>query len=234
MRIKFGCKCIGIYKQNAITFFQSLYFLFGLQRCFYFPQPRRETADLFMAVIMFRLKKNGKAAIVLPDGFLFGNDNAKMNLKKMLLDNFNLHTIIRMPQSVFSPYTSIATNILFFDNKPSEGNVWFYRMDIPEGIKHFSKTKPIRLENFDPVIEWWNDRKEIKDTDTETYKSKCYTTSEIAENGYNLDLCGFPTIQKEILSPEDTIRAFMEHRATLNEKLDKQLHDILSLMGVQQ
>lgn len=202
----------------------------------YFPADlaSSETADLFMAVIMYRLKKKGKAAVVLPDGFLFGNDTAKINLKKMLLSNFNLHTIVRMPGSVFSPYTSIATNILFFDNTPSEGKVWFYRIDMPDGYKHFSKTRPIELSHFASAMEWWSDRKEIPDEATDTYKAKCYEVKEIIENGYNLDLCGFPTTQKEILSPEDTIRNFMEHRATLNEKLGKQLHDILSLMGVQQ
>ena len=190
-----------------------------------------ETADLFMAVIMFRLKKNGRAAVILPDGFLFGNDNAKVNLKKKLLNEFNLHTVIRMPGSVFSPYTSITTNILFFDNTHPTEETWFYRLDMPEGIKHFSKTKPMRRENFSPVDEWWNNRVEIKDTDTDTFKSKKYTKEEIENNGYNLDLCGYPTVVKEILSPEETMRNFIEHRNALNAKLDKQLEEILSLLG---
>lgn len=193
-----------------------------------------ETADLFVAVIMYRLKENGRAAVILPDGFLFGNDNAKLNLKRKLLHEFNLHTVIRMPGSVFSPYTSIATNILFFDKTGPTEAIWFYRLDMPEGYKHFSKTKPMRREHFAPVDEWWDNRIEIKDADTDTYKAKRYTIEEIQDNGYNIDLCGYPTAVKEILSPEDTIRNFMEHRATLNEELDKQLHDILSLMGVQQ
>lgn len=202
----------------------------------YFPDnlASSETADLFMAVIMYRLRENGKAAVVLPDGFLFGNDTAKLNLKKMLLGNFDLHTIIRMPGSVFSPYTSIATNILFFDNRPSEGKVWFYRMDMPEGVKHFNKTRPIKADDFTLVTEWWSDRKEIKDTDSDTYKSKCFTTEELANLNYDLDQCGFPTVKKEILSPEDTIMTFIEKRNTLNEKLDKQLNEILSLLGVKQ
>ena len=193
-----------------------------------------ETADLFMAVIMFRLKENGRAAVILPDGFLFGNDNAKLNLKKKLLNEFNLHTIIRMPGSVFSPYTSITTNILFFDNTYPTEETWFYRLDMPEGYKHFSKTKPMKREHFAPVDEWWNNRIEIKDTDTDTFKARKYTKAELEENGYNLDLCGYPTAVKEILSPEDTIMNSIEHRKALNEKLDKQLQEILSLMGVQQ
>ena len=85
-----------------------------------------ETADLFMSVIMYRLKKNGRAAVILPDGFLFGTDNAKVNIKKKLLREFNLHTIVRLPGSVFSPYTSITTNILFFDNTHPTEETWFY------------------------------------------------------------------------------------------------------------
>ena len=183
---------------------------------------------------MKRLKKKGRAVIVLPDGFLFGNDNAKTEIKKYLTRECNLHTIIRLPQSCFSPYTSIATNLLFFDKTGPTETIWFYRLDMPEGYKHFSKTKPMKREHFAPADEWWNNRIEIKDTETDTYKAKEYTIDEIQAGGYNLDLCGYPTAVKEILSPEDTIRNFMEHRATLNEKFDKQLHDILSLMGVQQ
>lgn len=109
---------------------------------------------LYLDVDMYRLKKNGRVAVILPDGFLFGTDNAKVNIKKKLLSEFNLHTIIRMPGSVFAPYTSITTNILFFDRtKPTE-ETWFYRMDMPEGYKHFSKTKPMKLEHFAHVVEW--------------------------------------------------------------------------------
>lgn len=95
--------------------------------------------------------------MILPDGFLFGTDNAKVNLKKKLLSEFNLHTIIRLPGSVFSPYTSITTNILFFDRTGPTRETWYYRLDMPEGYKHFSKTKPMKLEHFAPVMEWWND-----------------------------------------------------------------------------
>lgn len=101
-----------------------------------------ETADLFMSVIMYRLKAQGRAAVILPDGFLFGTDNAKVNIKKKLLNEFNLHTIIRLPSSVFSPYTSITTNILFFDNTGETEETWVYRLDMPEGYKHFLKPNP--------------------------------------------------------------------------------------------
>lgn len=121
-----------------------------------------ETADLFMSVIMYRLKENGRAAVILPDGFLFGTDNAKVAIKTKLFSEFNVHTIIRMPGSVFSPYTSITTNILFFDRTGPTAETWFYRLDMPEGYKHFSKTKPMKLEHFAPAVAWWHDRAPIQ------------------------------------------------------------------------
>ena len=133
-----------------------------------------ETADLFMSVIMYRMKKTGRAAVILPDGFLFGTDNVKVNIKKNLLRDFNLHTIIRMPGSVFSPYTSITTNILFFDHDGPTKETWFYRLDMPEGYKHFSKSKPMKLEHFDPVVEWWDDRHAIEQDGFD--KAKCFTS----------------------------------------------------------
>ena len=164
-----------------------------------------ETADLFMAVIMYRLKKDGRAAVILPDGFLFGLDNAKVALKTKLVNEFNLHTVIRMPGSVFAPYTSITTNILFFDNTKSTEETWFYRLDMPSDRKHFSKTKPMELKHFDPVVEWWNDRQEI--TLDGFDKAKKFTVQQLTEElGYNLDQCGYPHIEEEILAPMDLIR----------------------------
>ena len=189
-----------------------------------------ETADLFMAVIMYRLKKNGRAAVILPDGFLFGLDNAKVNLKKKLLKEFNLHTVIRMPSSVFAPYTSITTNILFFDNtKPTE-ETWFYRLDMPTDRKHFSKTKPMELKHFDPVVEWWNNRQEI--TLDGFDKAKCYTAAQIADElGYNLDQCGYPHKEEEILAPMDLMQRYQEERASLNAEIDSVLADLSALLG---
>lgn len=189
-----------------------------------------ETADLFMAVIMYRLKKNGRAAVILPDGFLFGTDNAKVNLKTKLLKEFNLHTVIRMPGSVFAPYTSITTNILFFDRtKPTE-ETWFYRLDMPEGYKHFSKTKPMKLEHFEPAVQWWNDRQEINVDGFD--KAKKYIVDQLSEElGYNLDQCGYPHIEEEILAPMDLIQRYQEERASLNAEIDRVLAEISALLG---
>lgn len=189
-----------------------------------------ETADLFMSVIMYRLKKNGRAAVILPDGFLFGTDNAKVNIKKKLMREFNLHTIIRLPGSVFSPYTSITTNILFFDNNHPTEETWFYRLDMPEGYKHFSKTKPMKLEHFQPVLDWWGNREEI--TEEGFDKAKKFTVEQLTEElGYNLDQCGYPHEEEEILAPMDLIQRYEEQRASLNAEIDRVLDEITSLLG---
>ncbi len=189
-----------------------------------------ETADLFMAVIMYRLKKNGRAAVVLPDGFLFGADKAKLNLKTMLINKFNLHTVIRLPHSVFAPYTSITTNILFFDNTKPTQDTWFYRMDMPEGYKNFSKTKPIKVEHFESVINWWNNREEI--TIDEYPKSKKFTAKQlINELNCNLDQCGYPHIEDEILEPQELITQFKQKRDSYNAEMETTLAKILELLN---
>ncbi len=189
-----------------------------------------ETADLFMSVIMYRLKKNGRVAVIIPDGFLFGIDNAKVAIKKKLLSDFNLHTIIRMPSSVFSPYTSITTNILFFDRTKPTTETWFYRLDMPEGYKHFSKTKPMKLVHFTPVIEWWSDKHEINIDGFD--KSKKYTVQQLSDElRYNFDQCGYPHEEKEILDPMDLIYKYEERRASLNAEIDRVLADITTILG---
>ena len=195
-----------------------------------------ETADLFMVEILYRLKQNGKVGIVLPDGFLFGNDNTKVAIKKKLMEECNLHTIIRLPGSIFAPYTSIATNLLFFDKTGPTKETWFYRMDLPEGYKAFSKTKPVELKHMQPIIDWWHNRIEIKDPKddeslSETYKSKKFTIEELSNFNYNLDQCGYPVKEEIILSPKETMNNFIEKRETLEKQLDKKLKEIIEIMG---
>ena len=188
-----------------------------------------ETADLFMSVILYRLKKNGRAAVVVPDGFLFGLDNAKVNIKKKLIGEFNLHTVVRLPGSVFSPYTSITTNLLFFDNTKPTTETWFYRVDIPSDRKHFSKTKPMELKHFDDCIAWWNNREVIPDG--EYFKAQKFTADYLLnEQGCNIDLCGYPHEEEEVLDPLDTIREYQERRTTLNAEIDKVLAELEALL----
>lgn len=189
-----------------------------------------ETADLFMSVIMYRLKENGRSSVILPDGFLFGTDNVKLNIKKKLLKEFNLHTIVRLPRSVFAPYTSITTNILFFDKTKPTTETWFYRLDMPQGYKNFSKTKPMKLEHFKPVIDWWDNREEIIEEGFD--KARKFTVEQLTEEfGYNLDRCGYPHQEEEILAPSDLILQYEEKRASLNADIDRILEKITDLLG---
>lgn len=190
-----------------------------------------ETADLFLSLILYRLKKGGRAAVIIPDGFLFGQDAAKVEIKRRLVEENNLHTIVRMPQSVFAPYTSITTNILFFDSTKKSDGVWFYRMDMPEGYKHFSKTKPIRLEHFNDVKDWWSDRREIEIDGSP--KAKFYTPDELRDSGWNFDLCGYPHEEEVILPPDELIRHYKARRATLDAQIDNKLTQICEILGIE-
>ena len=199
-----------------------------------------ETADLFMVVIQYRLARQGRAAVILPDGFLFGTDNAKQAIKEKLLREFNLHTIIRLPGSIFSPYTSIATNILFFNNERAEGategfstqETWFYRLDMPEGYKHFSKTKPMLVAHCQPIRDWWNHRTEIIDAETGNEKSRCFTAQELLDLGLNFDQCKFPKEEEEVLRPEELLQQYHAQRTALDAKIDQTLAEIQQVLGI--
>ncbi len=199
-----------------------------------------ETADLFLVLIMERLKRNGRAGVIVPDGFLFGTDGAKMAIKNRMLRGFNLHTIIRLPGSIFNPYTGIATNILFFNNERAEGapegyntaQTWFYRLDMPEGYKHFSKTKPMKVEHAQPIADWWNDRKTIVSEDGTDEKSRVFTPAELEAMGMNFDLCKFPKESEEILEPSELLRQYHEKRAMLDKKIDETLSEIQEMLGI--
>ena len=207
-----------------------------------FPSDMRssETADLFMVLIMYRLKANGRAAVIVPDGFLFGVDGAKLAIKTKLLKDFNLHTIIRLPGSIFSPYTSIATNILFFNNERVEDapdgystkETWFYRLDMPDGYKHFSKTKPMKLEHCQPIKEWWHDRKEIVSQDGNE-KSRCFSVQDLILLDCNFDQCKFPKDEEEILPPAELLTNYFKKRAALDYEIDKTLAEIQKLLGIE-
>lgn len=140
-----------------------------------------ETADLFVALILYRLKKDGKVGIILPDNFLFGTENSQKALKMKLLTECNLHTIVKLPAGVFAPYTSITTNILFFDKTGETKQIDYYDIPLPEGYKSFSKTKPFKPLHLDGVREWWNHR------DIENENAYSVTMDEIKNNDYNLD-----------------------------------------------
>ena len=141
--------------------------------------------------------------VILPDGFLFGTDNAKVAIKKKLLSEFNLHPLIRLPHSVFGTLIHQLQQIFYslIKTKPTE-ETWFYRLDMPEGYKTSQKQKPMQIEHFQPIFDWWNNREEI--TIDEFDKSKILFAGYIDRN-YNIDLCGFPHEEEEILAPKENL-----------------------------
>ena len=147
-----------------------------------FPQTFRtkESADLFLILMIHLLKQGGRAGVVLPDGSLTG-DGVKQRVRQKLLEDCNLHTIIRLPNSVFQPYATVATNLLFFEKGQPTKDVWYYEHRMPEDYKAYSKTRPIQLKEFDPIKKWWNNRKE----NDVAWKVDIKT---IMERGYDLDI----------------------------------------------
>jgi type I restriction enzyme M protein len=145
----------------------------------------RETADLFLALIIRLLKTDGRAAVVLPDGTLFG-EGVKTRIKEQLLAECNLHTIVRLPNSVFRPYASIGTNLLFFEKGKPTSEVWYYEHRVPEGQKAYSMTKPIRIEHFQGCIDWWGGVDRVGRL--ETPQAWKVTADAIKARGYNLDM----------------------------------------------
>ena len=156
-----------------------------------FPQNYRtkESADLFLILMIHLLKQGGRAGIVLPDGSLTG-DGVKQRVRQKLLEECNLHTIIRLPNSVFQPYATVATNLLFFTKGTPTKEVWYYEHRLPEGQKAYNKTKPIQAKEFNPIKKWWNDRKE---SDV-AWKVDIQT---IIDRNYDLDIKN-PTKQEEV------------------------------------
>jgi type I restriction enzyme M protein len=147
-----------------------------------FPQSFRtkESADLFLVLMIHLLKTGGRAGIVLPDGSLTG-EGVKQRVRQKLLEECNLHTIIRLPNSVFQPYATVATNLLFFEKGKATKEVWYYEHKLPEGQKSYSKIKPIRLEELKPIKDWWNNR-------LESDVSWRVNIQAIIERGYDLDI----------------------------------------------
>jgi type I restriction enzyme M protein len=152
-----------------------------------FPQHFRtkETADLFLALIVRLLKPGGRAAVVLPDGSLFG-EGVKTRLKEHLIEECNLHTIVRLPNSVFKPYASIGTNLLFLEKGTPTKEIWFYEHQVPSDQKAYSMTKPIRLEHLQPCIDWWGGAK--RKGREETSHAWKVTAEDVNARGYNLDV----------------------------------------------
>ena len=179
----------------------------------------KETADLFLALIIRLLKPGGRAAVVLPDGTLFG-EGVKARLKEHLLEECNLHTIVRLPNSVFKPYASIGTNLLFFVKGEPTKDVWFYEHRVPEGQKAYSMTRPIRFEHLQGCRDWWDNREENE----VAWK---ISVDEVKARGYNLDFKNPHTEEDDLGDPEELL-AKLEQSEQETAQLRDQLKGILA------
>lgn len=186
----------------------------------------RETADLFMALIIRLLKAHGRAGVVLPDGFLFG-EGVKTTLKKSLLEDCNLHTIVRLPNGVFAPYTGIKTNILFFTKGTPTKDVWFYEHPYPEGVINYNKGKPMRFEEFQSERDWWGEEAEGFRTRKPTEQAWKVSAEEIASNGYNLDYKNPHVVEIENHDPDELLESYSAQQGEIQSIRD-QLKTILA------
>lgn len=151
----------------------------GIENNFPAAYRTRETADLFLLLFIQMLKPRGRAGIVLPDGTLFG-DGVTARIKEKLLEECNLHTIVRLPNGIFAPYTDINTNLLFFTKGEPTKEIWYYEQPLPEGYKKYTKTKPVRIDDFAGLTEWWENR-------SESELAWKVSIDTIKANNYNLD-----------------------------------------------
>jgi type I restriction enzyme M protein len=198
-----------------------------------YPPDKRtsETALLFLQVIMRKLRRKiptvansrgGRAAVVVPNGVLFA-EGVAAKIKQELLEEFNLHTIVRLPNGVFAPYTSIPTNLVFFDRSGPTKEVWYYEQPLPEGRKNYTKTQPIQFEEFAPLLTWWNNREENERAWTVDAKA-------IANNGYNLDIKN-PNAAEDLehLPPEQLLEDIVQKEQRILEILGELKVDLGSV-----
>ena len=185
----------------------------------------KETADLFMQLIVEVLKDGGRAAVVLPDGTLFG-EGVKTKLKKMLVEECNLHTIVRLPNGVFNPYTGIKTNILFFTKGQKTEKIWFYEHPYPEGVKNYSKTKPMKFEEFQTEIDWWGNEADGFASRVETEQAWSVSIEDIIERNYNLDIKNPHQAEEIIHDPKELLATYAKQQGEI-QQLRNQLKIIL-------
>jgi len=180
----------------------------------------RETADLFLVYIMKMLKPQGRAGVVLPDGSLFG-EGVKTRIKEELLKECNLHTIIRLPNGVFNPYTGIKTNLLFFTKGTPTKEIWYYEHPLPKGIKNYSRSNPITIDEFLPEKQWWNNRVENE----HAWKVSVET---IIERNYNLDIINPYIKNNEIILSRDEIISEIQNSLNQCNSIFNKIKEVLA------
>lgn len=200
----------------------------GMETNFPLNYRTKESADLFLILFIQLLKEGGRAGIVLPDGSLTG-DGVKQRVREKLLTDCNVHTIIRLPQSVFAPYATVNTNLIFFEKSgatarpssplsplPATREIWYYEHTLPEGAKAYNKTKPIRIEEFDPIKNWWNNR-------TESEVAWKVSIDTIKERGYDLDIKNPNKVVEEVVHDREAIIKNLESSFNYSLELLKEL-----------
>ncbi|WP_318457555.1 N-6 DNA methylase [Photobacterium leiognathi] len=197
----------------------------GIEKNFPAEMQTRETADLFLQLIVEVLDQDGRAGVVLPDGTLFG-EGVKTKIKKMLTEECNLHTIVRLPNGVFNPYTGIKTNILFFTKGKPTKDVWFYEHPYPEGVKNYSKTKPMKFEEFQQEMDWWGNEADGFASRVENEHAWKVSIEEIIERNFNLDIKN--PHQDEVIAhdPQELLASYQQQQQEIAE-LRNQLKNIL-------
>lgn len=195
----------------------------GIQGNFPDDKQTSETALLFLQLIMRKLRrasgdrKGGRCGVIVPNGVL-SNTGVAARVRQELLEQFNLHTILRLPNGVFSPYTPIPTNVLFFDHSHSTKDIWYYEHPLPEGRKNYTKTRPIQLEEFEPCLEWWNRREE---------NNQAWRVSAdlFAQNGFNLDMKN-PHGGEDIVNKPP--REIVKNLLSLEQRISSVIDDIFA------
>ncbi|WP_369434446.1 N-6 DNA methylase [Psychromonas sp. MME1] len=197
----------------------------GIEKNFPSEFQTRETADLFLQLIIEVLKDGGRAAVVLPDGTLFG-EGVKTKIKKLLTEECNLHTIVRLPNGVFNPYTGIKTNILFFTKGTPTKDVWFYEHPYPEGVKNYNKTKPMKFEEFQTELDWWGNEQDGFASRVENNQAWKVSVDDIIKRNFNLDIKN--PYQGEVVNhdPEQLLAEYQTQQTEISE-LRHQLKTIL-------
>jgi type I restriction enzyme M protein len=198
----------------------------GIEKNFPSEFRTRETADLFLQLIIEVLNDGGRAAVVLPDGTLFG-EGVKTKIKQLLLDTCNLHTIVRLPNGVFNPYTGIKTNLLFFTKGQPTEHVWFYEHPYPTGVKNYSKTKPMKFAEFQAEIAWWGDEADgfaKRESNAHAWR---VSRDEIIKRHYNLDIKNPHVEAVENLDPDELLAQYQQQSTDI-QALRDQLKGLLS------
>lgn len=184
----------------------------------------RETADLFLVLVMEMLREGGRAAIVLPDGTL-RDEGIKTKIKKKMLEECNLHTIVRLPRTVFAPYTTITTNVLFITKGEPTKETWYFEHNFPVGVKAYSKSKPIKIEEFQAEKDWWGNR-------VESINSWKVPFSQFVDNGYNLDIKNPNKIEFQHTDPSELLESYLAASEQLLKSQDKLKSALNQYMGI--